>query len=223
MLKAILFDMDGLMLDTEVLLTRFWCEAAHFYGYDLTPRHCLSLRSLSAKYAVPLLKSWFGDDFDYPAVRAKRIELMNEYIEKNGVETKKGLENILEFAKLHGLKCAVCTATDLKRTTMYLKKANVIDLFDEIVTGEQVGCSKPEPDIYLEGAARLGLDPSECAALEDSPNGIESAYRAGCIPIFVPDLSENDPDSDPEFDKKIFARAQDLDEVCDILKGLLVK
>lgn len=65
MLRGIIFDMDGLMIDTEKLLTRFWCEAANFYGYPMTDKHVLGIRSLAAKYAMPHLKSIFGEDFDY--------------------------------------------------------------------------------------------------------------------------------------------------------------
>ena len=80
MLKGVIFDMDGLMIDTEKLLTRFWCEAANHYGYPMTKEHVLGIRSLAAKYAIPHLKGIFGEDFDYYKVRAKRIELMNEFI-----------------------------------------------------------------------------------------------------------------------------------------------
>ena len=80
MLKGVIFDMDGLMIDTEKLLTRFWCEAANHYGYPMTKEHVLGIRSLAAKYAIPHLKGIFGEDFDYYKVRAKRIELMNEFM-----------------------------------------------------------------------------------------------------------------------------------------------
>ena len=92
MLKGVIFDMDGLMIDTEKLLTRFWCEAANHYGYPMTKEHVLGIRSLAAKYAIPHLKGIFGEDFDYYKVRAKRIELMNEFIRQNGIEKKKGLD-----------------------------------------------------------------------------------------------------------------------------------
>ena len=85
---TVIFDMDGLMIDTEKLLTRFWCEAANHYGYPMTKEHVLGIRSLAAKYAIPHLKGIFGEDFDYYKVRAKRIELMNEFIRQNGIEKK---------------------------------------------------------------------------------------------------------------------------------------
>ena len=127
MLKGVIFDMDGLMIDTEKLLTRFWCEAANHYGYPMTKEHVLGIRSLAAKYAIPHLKGIFGEDFDYYKVRGKRIELMNEFIRQNGIEKKKGLDELLDYLDSTGLKKAVATATDLQRTTLYLSSINIID------------------------------------------------------------------------------------------------
>ncbi|MFR8100915.1 MAG: HAD hydrolase-like protein [Ruminococcus bicirculans (ex Wegman et al. 2014)] len=133
MLKGVIFDMDGLMIDTEKLLTRFWCEAANHYGYPMTKEHVLGIRSLAAKYAIPHLKGIFGEDFDYYKVRAKRIELMNEFIRQNGIEKKKGLDELLDYLDSTGLKKAVATATDLQRTTLYLSSINIIDRFDKLI------------------------------------------------------------------------------------------
>lgn len=194
-IKGIIFDMDGLMLDTEKLLTRFWCEAAAFYGFEMTKQHVLGIRSLAAKYAIPHLREIFGESFDYRAVRAKRIELMNAFIEHNGIEKKKGLDILLESLSKRDIKLAVATATDIARTRMYLEKAGVIGYFDAIVTGDTVTNGKPEPDIYITAAQRLELPCGECIALEDSPNGILSAFRAGCKPVMIPDLSAPDEET----------------------------
>ena len=86
MINGIIFDMDGLMFDTEKLLVRFWCQSANEYGYDMKPHHVLEIRSLSRKYAIPKLKGIFGEEFDFESVRARRISLMNDYIDKNGFE-----------------------------------------------------------------------------------------------------------------------------------------
>ena len=188
MLKGVIFDMDGLMIDTEKLLTRFWCEAANHYGYPMTKEHVLGIRSLAAKYAIPHLKGIFGEDFDYYKVRAKRIELMNEFIRQNGIEKKKGLDELLDYLDSTGLKKAVATATDLQRTTLYLSSINIIDRFDKLICGNMIENGKPAPDIYLAAAKELELNPGECIALEDSPNGIRSAHTAGCKPVMIPDL-----------------------------------
>lgn len=215
MLKAVIFDMDGLMLDTETLLQRFWCEAAQFYGYPMTPEIVLGIRSLSYKYAIKHLKRVFGDDFDYPKVRAKRIELMNEYIRRNGVIKKKGLDELLDFIAKTPLKAAVCTATDFERTKMYLESVGVFDKFDDLICGNMVEYGKPAPDIYKSACKRLGLLPEECIALEDSPNGIISAAVAGLNAVMIPDLTKPSEDIRP----LIFAECEDLGKVIEILKS----
>jgi HAD superfamily hydrolase (TIGR01509 family) len=216
-LKGVLFDMDGLMIDTEKLLVRFWCESARSFGFPMTKEHVLGIRSLSRKYAEPRLKSIFGEDFDFPAVRAHRIEIMNAYIDEHGIEVKPGLTELLGAIAERGLRCAVCTATDRARTERYLKSIGVYDCFNAFVCGDMIKNGKPEPDIYIEGAAALGLAPAECLALEDSPNGIESAWRAGCMPVMVPDLSQ--PDESVE--GRLYAVCGSLDKVIAVIDELL--
>ena len=216
MIKGVIFDMDGLMIDTEKLLTRFWCEAAQFYGWNMTKEHVLGIRSLAAKYAEPHLKGIFGDDFNYFDVRAKRIELMNAYIAENGIEKKKGLDELLDYLDEAGLKKAVATATDRKRTKMYLTSIGVYDRFDKIVCGDMIKNGKPAPDIYITAAGELELPCGECMALEDSPNGIRSAFTAGCVPVMIPDLSQ----PDDETAKIMYEKCDDLSLVIDVLKKL---
>ena len=93
MISGVIFDMDGLMLDTEKLLVKFWCQAAAEHGFDMKKEHVLEIRSLSRIYAVPHLKKIFGESFDFESIRARRIELMNDYIDKNGFEIKKDFLN----------------------------------------------------------------------------------------------------------------------------------
>ena len=216
-IKALIFDMDGLMVDTESLLTRFWREAAAFYGWQMTSQHVLGIRSLAAKYAAPQLQAEIAPDFDYQKVRLKRIELMNAFIEENGIEKKKGLDQLIAFAKEQGLRIAVATATDNVRTEKYLTSIGVYDKFDEIVCGNMVKASKPDPDIYLTASAKLGLPPENCVALEDSPNGIRSAKAAGCVPVFVPDLTP----PDEETAQLMFACCEDLAQVIPVVKELI--
>ncbi len=197
MIKGAVFDMDGLMLDTEKLLVKFWRQAAAEYGYEMTFEHVLGIRSLSRKYSVPKLKAIFGEQFEFEQIRSRRIELMNSYIDENGFEIKKGLFELLDYLRDNGYKIAVATATDRIRAGIYLERAGAIDYFDEIICGDMVKNGKPEPDIYLTAVEKLGLDPNECAAFEDSPNGIISAYRAGCRVIMIPDLSQPDDEIKP--------------------------
>lgn len=216
-IRGVIFDMDGLMLDTEKLLTRFWCEAAAFYGFDMTPRHVLGIRSLAGKYAQPHLKGIFGEEFDYFSVRARCRELMDAYIQKHGIEKKQGLDELLESLSKRGLLLAVATATDEKRTKTYLEKVGVINYFDRLITGDMIINGKPNPDIYLKAAEMLGLKCCECLALEDSPNGIRSAYDAGCKPIMIPDLSQ----PDEQIRALLYGCFSSLKELCDQLDVLL--
>lgn len=216
MINGLIFDMDGLMVDTEKLLTRFWREAAAFYGWEMTQEHVLGIRSLAGKYAEPKLKRLISEDFDYYKVRQKRIELMNEYIDKHGIEKKPGLDELIAYGRENGLRLAVATATDLERATKYLKSIDVFDKYDKVICGNMVKSSKPDPDIYITASAELGLPECECIALEDSPNGIASASAAGCVPIFVPDLSE----PDGETARLMYARCDTLADVIPVVENL---
>ncbi len=216
MIKGIIFDMDGLMLDTEKLLMRFWIESANSFGFDMKKEHVLSIRSLAGKYASPKLQKIFGKEFDYFAVRQKRIELMNSFIEKNGIEKKSGLDELLKYLKADGYKIAVATATDKDRAYKYLTNVNVWHYFDKFVCNAMVENGKPEPDIYLKACEELELNSNECIALEDSPNGIMSAYRAGCKPVMVPDLSQ----PDEETKKLLFKKLDRLDMLINVLENM---
>ena len=189
--------MDGDILDSEKLYVRFWCEAARFYGYPMETEHALSIRSMARPLAAEKLKGFFGEDFDYKAVHAKRVELMDKYIEEKGIEAKSGARQMLEYLKENGYKVALATATTYERTEKYLKKLSLFEYFDEIVCAAMVKRGKPAPDIYIEAAKRLGLETSQCLALEDSLNGMKSANAAGCVTVMVPDLDEPDENSLP--------------------------
>ena len=215
MIKAVIFDMDGLMVDTEVLLQRFWVEAANEMGWPMTPKDVLGIRSFSRRYAERHLKRLFGEDFDYLAVRARRMELMNAYIAENGIRKKKGLDEMLAYLGENGIKAAVCTATDYERTERYLTQIGVFDKFDEFLCGNMVENGKPAPDIYINACKRLGLDPQECIALEDSPNGVISAAIAHLNVIMIPDLSQPSDDIRP----LLFDCCESLDKVIGVLES----
>lgn len=212
--KAVVLDMDGVVTDTEKLLVRYWRKAAGDLGYTMTREQALELRSLAARYAEPYLKDRFGEDFSYRKVRARRKELMDDHIDIYGVDIKPGVKELISYLKENGYMIAVATATDYDRAVSYLEKAGVYKCLDALCCGPSVEHGKPEPDIYLYAAQKLGLEPKECLAVEDSPNGVKSAYRANMHTVMIPDLTQ----PDPELKKLIYRKCDDLLEVIGVLE-----
>lgn len=213
-IKGILFDMDGLILDTEVLYTRFWQEAANVLGYPMTKEQALGMRSLNREAGAAKLQSYFDKPVSYETVRLKRIELMDAYIEKEGVSAKPGIQELLSYLKENNVKTAIATSSPIERTEKYLKQVGLENGFDALISGYMVKRGKPEPDIYLYAAEKLKLNSKECLALEDSPSGLLSASRAGCLPVMIPDQDE----PDEETERLLFAKADRLDMVIQLLQ-----
>ena len=189
--RAVIFDMDGVLLDTEKLLYKYWLQAAEELGCPLEPQHALDLRSLAGKFAEEYLRT-VSDKIDYGKLRQRRRELMNADLKANGLPAKPGAKELLTMLRKKGLKTAVATATDEPRTRKYLSEIGILSLFDHICCATMVENGKPMPDVYLFACAELGERPEDCIAVEDSPNGVLSAYRAGCRVAMIPDLSEPD-------------------------------
>ena len=213
MIKAVIFDMDGILIDTEKWLNVYWQQAAKEAGFEVTREDGLAIRSLAGKYAGPYLRGIFGDSFDYEAIRERRKELMREHIAEYGIEKKPGVDDILSYLAEKNMKRAVATATDPERTKQYLTQIGIYDKFDKIVSATTVENGKPQPDVYLYACEQIGEKPEDCIAVEDSPNGILSAYRAGLSVVMVPDLTE----PDEETAKMLYAR---IDTVSG-LKGIV--
>lgn len=218
-IEAVLFDMDGLVLDTEKLYTRFWMEAANALGYSMTFEQGLGMRSLNRNAGEAKLKSYFGEDVSYEQVRNKRIELMDAFVEKEGVYLKPGIHELLDYLQEKGIKTAIATSSPIERTVKYLSSVNIEKRFDELVSGYMVEKGKPEPDIYLYAAGKLGVKPENCMVLEDSPAGILAAFRAGCIPVMVPDQDE----PDAETMKMLYKKADNLVAVIETIENIMNK
>ncbi len=213
-IQGVIFDMDGLMLDTEKLLAKYWIQAAQEAGFPMQLEHVLGIRSLSAVYAKPKLQNIFGKNFNYEKIRARRRELTAQHLAQYGIEKKYGLDELLNYLKNHHYRIAVATATDRQRTELYLTQLNIINYFNAFICGDMVKTGKPDPEIYLQSAKALTLPPEACLALEDSPNGILSAYHAGCKPVMIPDLSQPDEELKPY----LYACLPDLSKVIDLLE-----
>lgn len=207
--QAVLFDMDGTLIDTECYYRRCWPEALKAFGYQMTDEQALFMRSLGRPFAPEQLKSWFGEELDYWAVRNKRKELMEEMIAREGIRIKPGAVELLEYLNSVKVTAAVVTATDLERANRYLESLGLLKYFDRVISATQVEQGKPSPDIYEFACRELELEPEVCIAVEDSPNGVRSAYGAGCKVIMVPDQTE----PDEELSKCLYACLPNLFEI----------
>lgn len=212
--KAVIFDLDGTIIDTEKYYRRVWPQALEHFGYHPTDEQALALRSLGRPFAPQRLKEWFGEDFDYDMVRNYRKELFEKCIREEGVVLKPGVKELLEYLKEKKITIAIATATDIERTNRYLDMVGIRDYFDKICSAANVKEGKPAPDVYLEACRQLGLAPEACFAVEDAPNGIRSAAAAGCRVIFVPDQTKDEP----EVEKLIYAKVERANEIIDLLK-----
>ena len=212
-MKAVLFDMDGVLIDTEKHYNAAWCQAATEAGFPFTREHALLLRSCEAKEGEKLMQGIFGPSFDYYAIRERRRELVRERLAQYGLEKKPGVEETLRFLRAKGIKTAVATATALDITKSHLTTIGVCDLFDSIVSAKNVAHGKPEPDVYLYACEQIGERPQDCMAVEDSPNGIMAAYRAGLRTVMVPDLTQ----PDEELTKYLYACVNSLSDLCELV------
>jgi len=213
-IQGVLFDMDGLVVDTEVLFSRFWREACADCGFDMSFEQSLCMRSLGREQGQQLLNRFFGPDADYMAVRTRRIARMEAWIDQHGVELKPGIRELLAFLKEKGIPAAITSSSPVPRIRKYLAFHGLDTAFDALCSGRDTPRGKPEPDIYLHGAAVLGLDPKHCLALEDSPAGILSAHRAGCLSVMIPDMDQPDEDTL----RLLYAKADSLLDIIDLIQ-----
>lgn len=218
-IKAVIFDMDGVLIDTEKHYFSCWLQASKEAGFPFSEEQALMLRSCDAKVAEKMMKEIFGEEFDYYAIRERRRQLVKERLEIYGLEKKAGVEETLLTLRAKGIKTAVATATPLELTKEHLTKLGLLELFDSIVSAKEVEHGKPAPDVYLYACKQIGEEPCNCIAVEDSPNGIMSAYRAGLKPVMVPDLTQ----PDEELKKLLFGSVNSLTGVCTIIDNFLSK
>ena len=195
--KAVIFDLDGTLIDTEKLYRKYWPEALAHFGYELSDERALRLRSLGRPFAPEQFRRWFGEDFDYPSVRAYRGKLIEAHIAEHGIAPKPGAREAILALQKRGLVTAIATATDPERTRRYLQIAGLSGLFSNIISATMVSQGKPAPDIYRYACRELSLQPSECIAVEDAPNGVRSAAAAGLRVVMIPDQTEPEEDIRP--------------------------
>lgn len=213
-IKTVIFDLDGTLLDTEKYFCVCWPKALERFGYAMTEEQALTMRSMGQPFALIHLKEMFGEEVDYQAVRACRRELMEECLAAQGIEVKKGAVELLSFLKEQGIPAAIATASDVERTKRYLKETGLLPYFTRIISATMVEKGKPAPDVYLFACEELGAAPGECLAVEDSPNGVKSAYEAGCKVVMVPDLTQ----PDEQLRKMLYACVESLSDIRILVK-----
>jgi len=208
-IKAVIFDLDGTLIDTEKIYSVIWPRTMADLGYEMKREHYLGLRSLGRPFAPKQMKEWFGEDFDYDDARRRRKVYFDDWVKEHGIEKKPGAIELLTFLREQNIVTAIATATDIDRATTYLKMTGLDGYFDQVISATMVKEGKPSPDVYLYACEILGFDPSECIAVEDAPNGITSAFRAGCHVIMIPDQSQPDENVEKMLDA-CFERLDDI-------------
>lgn len=192
MIKAVLFDMDGVLIDTERLNLEYTIETAKDMGYDVSVEDALTQRSRIAEESDKFFKSRYGEDFDFYAMRDERRRRIQAHIDENGLKLNEGVKDVFDHIEKRNLKKAVVTSSNLDMAMNYIRMLDIEDRFDRIVSASMVELGKPHPDVYLYAANIIGERPEHCIAVEDSPNGVRSAYAAGCKVAVYPDLTEPD-------------------------------
>jgi HAD superfamily hydrolase (TIGR01509 family) len=213
-IEAVIFDMDGLMFDSETISFACWKTAAAKYGYQVTEELFLQTLGQTVEMCQAIYAEHFGEDFPFEAAKDERFRLGAEYIRTNPVPIKDGLLDLLVYLKNHHYKTAVATSTQRKSALPLIEKAGVADFFDDIVCGDEISRSKPDPEIFLTAALKLGASPERCMVLEDSESGIIAASRAGMKPVLIPDLK----DASDEVKQLTFRQLKSLRQVVQIFE-----
>ena len=191
-MKAFIFDMDGLMFDTERVFIGAWDYVGEKMGLGKAGFMLYRTLGMNTAGCNQKWREEFGEDVDIDSLWAYTKEYMDDYYSRYAVSVKKGLYELLTYLERKHYKLAVASSTNKEKVERHLRNTGIRQYFSAVITGDMVEHSKPAPDIYLKAAAALGEKPEDCYALEDSRNGLIAANKAGCKAIMVPDLWQPD-------------------------------
>ena len=210
MIEAIVFDMDGLLFDSERIVQRSWEEAGNQLGLEHmgeTIYHTLGMNLAGRNH---YFRNTIAKDFPCEEFAKQARIWFYKIVNEEGLPMKNGARKLLEYGKVNGYRMAIATSSRKEYALKNLKAAKIYDFFDAGVFGDMVQHAKPDPEIYLKACDRIGAYPANCIALEDAPAGIRAAYAAGMKPIMIPDLVA----PTPEIEALLY-------ETCDTLLGVI--
>lgn len=190
--EGVVFDMDGLMIDTERIIKYSWDVMGEKLGYSQFGDNIFQTLGISRVQRNQYFLNKYGKDFPLQEFLDGYHQVYAEYERTHGIPKKKGLIELLEYLKGQNIPMAVATSTHQEHSVPELEKQGILSYFTKVITGDMVTAGKPNPEIYRTACEQMGVTPSRTLALEDSYNGIRSAYRAGMKVIMIPDLLEED-------------------------------
>ena len=216
MIEAIVFDMDGLLFDSERIVQRSWEEAGNQLGLEHmgeTIYHTLGMNLAGRNH---YFRNTIAKDFPCEEFAKQARIWFYKIVNEEGLPMKNGARKLLEYGKVNGYRMAIATSSRKEYALKNLKAAKIYDFFDAGVFGDMVQHAKPDPEIYLKACDRIGAYPANCIALEDAPAGIRAAYAAGMKPIMIPDLVA----PTPEIEALLYGTCDTLLGVIGILEKL---
>lgn len=216
MIKAIIFDMDGLMIDSERVTFEGYQEVLKEMNLTMDENFYITLLGKPIKGIYQRFYDVYGQDFPIESVIKKVHEYMAIRFEKEGVPLKKGLVPLLKYLKANHYKTIVATSSNRDRVDNILKSADIEQYFDDSICGDEVTKGKPNPEVFLKSCQKLSVETDEAIVLEDSEAGIQASAAANIKVICIPDMKY----PEPEFAQKTYKIYQDLDEVTEYIKSL---
>ena len=213
--ELVIFDMDGLIFDTERIYYKAWQESAAAHGYHISWEIYAQIVARNNRYIEKVLKEILGEELPYDSICERKRAISDRMIAEEGIIKKEGLLELLDYLDQQGIKKAVATSSMREKALNYLELGEIKECFDWIICGSDVEESKPNPEIFLKVAAHFGIEPKNCMVLEDSRLGIQAAKAAGMTGIFIPDLVQ----ADEEILGNASGQVTSLKEVITLLGG----